>query len=201
MQAPSTSMGIWSSASARRRSTKSALIGARRIQPCRILHHMFLQTSKGANPLSNTPRFTVSVKSSSMIAVPGSIARFDHFMVTRPLVVVAVKLFHSCQHLTMQVRLRYWCSTGLSLRCRLLKHSVQMLDVRVSRTPCFSAFNRAEISSISESTLNLLRSHRVQMTQICGVRWLGWNLLLAWTPRELRQPRRINQDLLTCNTD
>ena len=35
----------------------------------------------------------------------------------------------------------------------------------LSRTPCSSAINRAEISSISESTLNLLRFQRVQMTQ------------------------------------
>ena len=83
----------------------------------------------------------------------------------------------------MQVRLWYRRSTGLSLKCRLLlKHTHQMLDVRISLTDAlFSAFNHAENSSTSESTLNLLRYQRVQMAQICRVRWIGWNLLLAWT--------------------
>ena len=87
----------------------------------------------------------------------------------------------------MQVRLWYRRSTGLGLKCRLLlMHIVQMLDVRVSLADALfqrSAFNRAENASISESTLNMLRYQRVQMTQICGVRWPGWNLFLAWTQR------------------
>ena len=51
--------------------------------------------------------------------------RLQHKPPTRPLVVVSVKLFHPCQHLSMQVRLWYRHCTRLSLWCRLLRHRVQ----------------------------------------------------------------------------
>ena len=63
----------------------------------------------------------------------------------------------------------------------------------LSRMLCSSAFNRVENSSISESTLKLLRNHRVWMTRICGVRWLGWNLFLACTERAVFRTRRHHE--------
>ena len=67
---------------------------------------------------------------------------------------VSIKLFHTCQHLTMQVRLCYRRSTRLSLKSRLLLYEdiVPVLDVRVSLTEAlFQRVQSAEHSSISES--------------------------------------------------
>ena len=57
-----------------------------------------------------------------------------------------------------------------------------MLDVRVSDA-LLQSVRFAEISSISESTLDQLRYQRVQMAQTDGVRWAYELLFVAWTQK------------------
>ena len=68
-QAPSTSMGTWSAASAQRRSTTSALICAQEFSLAESLITCFCNSS------------ALILKSSSLIAVTGSVGRIDQLMV------------------------------------------------------------------------------------------------------------------------